>query len=43
MKEGAKVLAWLEGAKLGNVKVGAKVKLIGKVTEVGPTYAFTLV
>jgi len=43
MKEGARVLAWLEGAKLGTVKVGAKVKLVGQVTEEGPTYAFTLV
>ena len=43
MKENARVLAWLEGAKLGTVKVGARVKLVGKVTEEGPTYAFTLV
>jgi uncharacterized OB-fold protein len=42
MKEGARVLAWLEGTKLGSVKVGAKVRLKGKVTEEGPTYAFTL-
>jgi uncharacterized OB-fold protein len=43
MKEDVRVLAWLEGAKLGKVKVGAKVKLVGKVTDEGPTYAFTLV
>jgi uncharacterized OB-fold protein len=42
MKEGVKVLAWLEGSKLGDVKVGARVKLVGKVTDEGPTYAFTL-
>ena len=42
MKEGARVLAWLEGAKMGKVKVGTKVKLVGKVTDEGPTYAFTL-
>ena len=42
MKEGVRVLAWLEGAKMGKVKVGAKVKLVGKVTDEGPTYAFTL-
>jgi len=42
MKEGVRVLAWLEGTKLSNVKVGAKVKLVGKVTDEGPTYAFTL-
>jgi hypothetical protein len=43
MKEGVKVLAWLVGAKLGNVKVGAKVKLAARESEEGPTYAFTLV
>jgi hypothetical protein len=37
------VLAWLEGIKLGQAKVGAKVKLIGKQTDEGPTYAFTLI
>lgn len=43
MKEGVKVLAWLVGAKLGDVKVGAKVKLAAKESDEGPTYAFTLV
>lgn len=43
MKEGIKVLAWLTGTKLTNVKVGAKVKLVAKESEKGPTYAFTLV
>jgi uncharacterized OB-fold protein len=43
MKEGVRVLAWLEGTKLSSVKVGAKVKLVGKVTDEGPTYAFTLI
>ncbi len=40
MKEGIKVLAWLTGVKLSEVRVGAKVKLLAKVTEDGPTYAF---
>jgi len=42
MKEGVKVLAWLAGAKLNQVKVGAKVRLSAKVSEDGPTYEFTL-
>lgn len=42
MKEGVKVLAWLTGTKLSNAKIGAKVKLVAKETEEGPTYAFTL-
>lgn len=41
MKEGVKVLAWLTGAKLGNVKVGMKVKLSAAQSDEGPTYAFT--
>jgi uncharacterized OB-fold protein len=41
MKEGVKVLAWLTGTKLGNVKIGMKVRLIAKETDEGPTYAFT--
>jgi uncharacterized OB-fold protein len=43
MKEGVKVLAWLVGAKLGSIKVGARVKLVASQSEEGPTYAFTLV
>ncbi len=42
MKEGVKVLAWLTGAKLGDAKVGAKVKLSAVQSEDGPTYEFTL-
>lgn len=40
MKEGVRVLAWLTGTKLGNAKIGMKVKLVAKETEEGPTYAF---
>lgn len=43
MKEGVKVLAWLTGIKLGQAKVGAKVRLVAKQSEEGPTYAFTLI
>lgn len=43
MKEGVKVLAWLTGTKLTDVKVGAKVKLVAKYSEDGPTYEFNLV
>jgi len=41
LKEGVKVLAWLTGAKLSEIKVGMKVKLVAKVTPEGePTYEF---
>jgi uncharacterized OB-fold protein len=41
LKEGVKVLAWLTGFKLSEVKVGIKVKLVAKVTPEGnPTYEF---
>jgi len=42
MKSGVTVLAWLTSAKLGDVKVGAKVKLAAVHTEDGPSYGFTL-
>jgi uncharacterized OB-fold protein len=41
LKEGVKVLAWLTGFKLSEIKVGMKVKLVAKVTQEGnPTYEF---
>jgi uncharacterized OB-fold protein len=41
LKEGLKVLAWLTGFKLSQVKVGMKVKLVAKITQDGnPTYEF---
>jgi hypothetical protein len=41
LKEGVKVLAWLTGFKLSQVKVGMKVKLVAKITQDGnPTYEF---
>jgi uncharacterized OB-fold protein len=41
LKEGVKVLAWLTGFKLSQVRVGMKVKLTAKVTPEGnPTYEF---
>jgi hypothetical protein len=41
LKEGVKVLAWLSGFKLSQVKVGMKVKLVAKTTQDGnPTYEF---
>jgi hypothetical protein len=41
LKEGVKVLAWLTGFKLSEIKVGMKVKLIAKLTQEGnPTYEF---
>lgn len=43
MREGVKVLAWLTGTKLSDVKVGARVKLSATETEEGPSYAFTLI
>ncbi len=42
MKEGVNILAWVTDAKPGEVKVGAKVKLVAKNSEDGPTYAFVL-
>jgi uncharacterized OB-fold protein len=42
LKEGVKVLAWLTGFKLSEVKVGMKAKLVAKVTpERNATYEFT--
>jgi uncharacterized OB-fold protein len=41
MKEGVRVLAWLTGVKLSEIKTGMKVKLVAKVTPDGaPTYEF---
>ena len=42
MKEGVRVLAWIIDTKPERVKIGLKVKLIGKDTMYGPTYAFIL-
>ena len=42
LKEGVRVLAWLTGFKLSEIKVGMKAKLIAKITlEGNPTYEFT--
>jgi len=42
LKEGVRVLAWLKGAKLEEVKVGMKVRLAPKITSEGLlTYEFT--
>jgi hypothetical protein len=41
LKEGVKVLAWLTGFKLSEIKVGMKVKLVAKISPEGnPTYEF---
>jgi hypothetical protein len=41
LKEGVKVLAWLTGFRLSEIKVGMKVKLVAKVAQEGnPTYEF---
>jgi uncharacterized OB-fold protein len=41
LKEGVKVLAWLSGFKLSQVKVGMRVKLMAKAAQDGnPTYEF---
>jgi hypothetical protein len=41
LKEGVKVLAWLTGFKLSEIKVGMRVKLVAKLTQEGnPTYEF---
>jgi len=41
LKEGVKVLAWLTGFKLSEIKVGMKVKLVAKTSMEGnPTYEF---
>jgi len=42
LKEGVRVLAWLTGFKLSEVKVGMKAKLVAKLTSEGHlTYEFT--
>jgi len=41
LKEGVRVLAWLAGFKLSQIKVGMKVKLVAKISQEGnPTYEF---
>ncbi len=41
LKEGVRVLAWITGFKLSEVKVGMKAKLVAKLTPEGrPTYEF---
>ncbi len=41
LKEGVNVLAWLTGIKLEDVKIGMKMRLIGKVSREGRgTYEF---
>jgi hypothetical protein len=41
LTEGVKVLAWLTGFKLSQVKVGMKAKLVAKTSQEGnPTYEF---
>jgi uncharacterized OB-fold protein len=41
LKEGVKVLAWLTGFKLSQIKVGMKVKLVAKTSQdENPTYEF---
>ena len=41
LKEGVKILAWLTGFKLSQIKVGMKVKLMAKTSQEGnPTYEF---
>ena len=41
LKEGVRVLAWLTGFRLSEVKVGMKAKLVAKTTPEGaPTYEF---
>jgi uncharacterized OB-fold protein len=41
LKEGVKVLAWVTGFKLSEIKVGTKAKLVAKVTPEGNlTYEF---
>ena len=41
LPEGVKVLAWLTGFKLSEIKIGMKVKLVAKVSDEGnPTYEF---
>jgi hypothetical protein len=42
LKEGVRVLAWLTGTRLEDIKVGMKVKLTAKITREGMlTYEFT--
>jgi uncharacterized OB-fold protein len=41
LKEGVRVLAWLSGFKLSEIKVGMKAKLVAKINPEGnPTYEF---
>ena len=44
LKEGVKVLAWMTGFKLSEIKVGMKVKLVAKISpEENPTYEFVTI
>jgi uncharacterized OB-fold protein len=38
LKQGVKALAWLSGLKMGEAKVGMKVKLVGKPSPDGASY-----
>jgi len=41
LEEGVRVLAWVTGFKPSEVRIGMKVKLVGKITREGnPTYEF---
>lgn len=41
LKEGVKVLAWLTGFKLSQIRIGMKVRLVAKISQEGePTYEF---
>lgn len=42
MKEGVKVLAWVADSNPEDVQIGAKVRIVAKKSEAGPTYAFNL-
>ena len=42
MNEGVKILAWLTGAELSDVKLGAEVRLVTKGSQNDPPYSFIL-
>lgn len=42
MKEGMKILAWVADAQPEDVEVGARVKLVARNSDHGPSYAFIL-
>jgi hypothetical protein len=41
LDSGVKVLAWLRGVKMGDVKVGMRVRLVANKTPEGAKYEFT--